>query len=99
VYIQGEVGKPGRYPLTIRTCGCGFDSRGGGTEAERDAQSAGLDPISVGSPSKLSGQHEVVALAAALAGDANSNTSFAQRGRPAIRGCKRMFSTGSPPRA
>jgi protein involved in polysaccharide export with SLBB domain len=49
---------------------------GGGLKPSADAQSADLIQYQWGSPSKLTGQHEVVALAAALAGDANSNATL-----------------------
>ncbi len=73
VYIQGEVGKPGRYPLTTNMRVADLIRVGGGLKPSADAQSADLIQYQWGSPSKLTGQHEVVALAAALAGDANSN--------------------------
>ncbi len=76
VYIQGEVGKPGRYPLTTNMRVADLIRVGGGLKPSADAQSADLIQYQWGSPSKLTGQHEVVALAAALAGDANSNASL-----------------------
>jgi len=76
VYIQGEVGKPGRYPLTTNMRVADLIRVGGGLKPSADAQSADLIQYQWGSPSKLTGQHEVVALAAALAGDSNSNASL-----------------------
>jgi polysaccharide export outer membrane protein len=76
VYIQGEVGKPGRYPLTTNMRVADLIRVGGGLKPSADAQSADLIQYEWGSPSKLTGQHEVVALAAALAGDANSNATL-----------------------
>jgi len=76
VYIQGEVGKPGRYPLTTNMRVADLIRVGGGLKPSADAQSADLIQYQWGSPSKLTGQHEVVALAAALAGDANSNATL-----------------------
>ncbi len=76
VYVQGEVGKPGRYPLTTNMRVADLIRVGGGLKPSADAQSADLIQYQWGSPSKLTGQHEVVALAAALAGDANSNATL-----------------------
>src|SRR5882672_9168706 len=76
VYIQGEAGKPGRYPLTTNMRVADLIRVGGGLKPSADAQSADLIQYQWGSPSKLTGQHEVVALAAALAGDAHSNATL-----------------------
>jgi polysaccharide export outer membrane protein len=76
VYIQGEVGKPGRYPLTTNMRVADLIRVGGGLKPSADAQSADLIQYQWGSPSKMTGQHEVVALAAALAGEANSNATL-----------------------
>jgi protein involved in polysaccharide export with SLBB domain len=76
VYLQGEVGKPGRYPLTTNMRVADLIRVGGGLKPSADAQSADLVQYQWGTPSKLTGQHEVIALAAALAGDANSNAAL-----------------------
>jgi polysaccharide export outer membrane protein len=76
VYIQGEVGKPGRYPLTTNMRVADLIRVGGGLKPSADAQTADLIQYQWGSPSKLTGQHEVIALAAALAGDAPSNATL-----------------------
>jgi len=49
---------------------------GGGRKPSADAQSADLTQYQWGSASNLTGQHEVVALSAALAGDSNSNAAL-----------------------
>jgi polysaccharide export outer membrane protein len=73
VYIQGEVAKPGRYPLTTNM-GVGDLIRiGGGFKPSADTQTADLTKFQYSDQSKLTGQHESIALSAALAGDARSN--------------------------
>jgi protein involved in polysaccharide export with SLBB domain len=76
VYIQGEVGKPGRYPLTTNMRVADLVRLSGGMKPSADAQTADLIQFQWGTPSKLTGQHQVIALTAALAGDANSNASL-----------------------
>jgi protein involved in polysaccharide export with SLBB domain len=76
VYIQGQVGKPGRYPLTTNMRVADLIRVGGGLKPSADTQAADLTQYQWATPSKMTGQHEVVALAAALAGDSNSNTAL-----------------------
>jgi len=76
VFIQGEVGKPGRYPLTTNMHVADLVRLSGGMKPSADAQTADLIQFQWGTPSKLIGQHQVIALTAALAGDANSNASL-----------------------
>jgi polysaccharide export outer membrane protein len=76
VYIQGEVGKPGRYPLTTNMRVADLIRVGGGLKPSADTQAADLIQYQWVNQSKLTGQHEVVVLAAALAGDSNSNTAL-----------------------
>jgi len=73
VYLQGEVGKPGRYPLSTNMRVADLIRIGGGLKPSADAQSADLTQNQWSQDNKLSGQHEVVALSAALSGDAKSN--------------------------
>src|SRR5713101_2734400 len=75
VYIQGEVGKPGRYPLTTNMRVADLIRVGGGLKPSADTQTADLIQYQWVNQSKLTGQHEVVALAA-LAGDSNSNATL-----------------------
>jgi polysaccharide export outer membrane protein len=76
VYIQGEVGKPGRYPLTTNMHVADLIRVGGGLKPSADTQAADLIQYQWVNQSKLTGQHEVVALSAALAGDSNSNAAL-----------------------
>jgi polysaccharide export outer membrane protein len=76
VYIQGEVGKPGRYPLTTSMRVADLIRVGGGLKPSADAQTADLTQYLWTDRSKLTGQHEVIALTAALAGDLNSNATL-----------------------
>src|SRR6195256_6381152 len=76
VYIQGEVGKPGRYPLTTNMRVGDLIRVGGGLKPSADTQAADLTLYQYSDQSKLTGQHEVVALSAALAGDSNSNATL-----------------------
>jgi protein involved in polysaccharide export with SLBB domain len=73
VYIQGEVGKPGRYPLTTNMHVADLIRIGGGLKPSADAQSADLTKYDYTDQSRLEGQHEVVVISAALAGDSNAN--------------------------
>jgi polysaccharide export outer membrane protein len=76
VYIQGEVAKPGRYPLTTNMRVADLIRIGGGLKPSADVQSADLTKYDYSDRSKLAGQHEVVAVSAALAGDSNSNANL-----------------------
>ena len=76
VYIQGEVGKPGRYPLSTNMRVSDLIRIGGGLKPSADAQLADLTQYQWSQNNKLSGQHEVIALSAALSGDAKSNASL-----------------------
>ncbi len=79
VYIQGEVGKPGRYPLTtnmraLRTWI--LRRRRGLAPRSADTHSADLMLYQWRDQTKLSGEQQVVALTAALAGEGNSNLAL-----------------------
>jgi polysaccharide export outer membrane protein len=73
VYIQGEVGKPGRYPLTTNMRVADLIRIGGGLKPSADPQSADLTKYEWSNQTKLAGKQEEVPIAAALAGDSNSN--------------------------
>jgi exopolysaccharide biosynthesis WecB/TagA/CpsF family protein len=76
VYLQGEVGKPGRYPLTTNMRVADLIRIGGGLKPGADAQAADLTKYDYSDQSKLSGKHAVITLSAALAGDVNSNAAL-----------------------
>ncbi len=73
VYIQGEVAKPGRYPLTTNMGVAELIRVGGGLKPSADTQMADLTRYQYLDQTKLSGQHEDIALAAAIKGDTQSN--------------------------
>ncbi len=76
VYIQGEVAKPGRYPLTTNLTVADLIRIGGGLKPSADVQGADLTKYDYSDKSKLASQHEVVALSLALAGDTKSNVNL-----------------------
>jgi polysaccharide export outer membrane protein len=76
VYVQGEVGKPGRYPLSTNMRVADLIRIGGGLKPSADTQAADLTQYQWSDGSKLTGQHNMVALAGALAGDSNSNAAL-----------------------
>ena len=73
VYIQGEVAKPGRYPLTTNMGVADLIRIGGGLKPSADTQTADLTRFEYSDQTKLTGQHESITLSAALAGDVHSN--------------------------
>jgi protein involved in polysaccharide export with SLBB domain len=76
VYVQGEVGNPGRYPLSTNMRVADLIRIGGGLKPSADTQAADLTQYQWSDGSKLTGQHQVVALAGALAGDSSSNAAL-----------------------
>ncbi len=81
VYIQGEVEKPGRYPLTTNMRVADLVRVGGGLQPSADMQTADLtsyqwsnEGSDQGSDqAKMTGKHENIAISAALAGDVTSD--------------------------
>ena len=73
VYIQGEVGKPGRYPLTTNMHIADLIRVGGGLTPGADTQTADLTKYEWSNQTKLAGHQEQIVISAALAGDAKSN--------------------------
>ena len=73
VFIQGEVAKPGRYPLTTNMRVADLIHVGGGLAPSADTKTADLTKFQWSDQTKLEGQQQVVSLAAAFAGDSNSN--------------------------
>jgi polysaccharide biosynthesis/export protein len=70
VYVQGQVSKPGRYPLTAGMRASDLIRVGGGLGPAADTQAADLMHFEwANQKSALTGQHETIALPAALAGD------------------------------
>jgi len=75
IYVQGDVAKPGRYPLATNMTVADLIRVGGGLKPSADTQTADLTHFDYtgGDQAKLTGQHESVAISAALNGDAKSN--------------------------
>lgn len=75
VYVQGDVGKPGRYPLTTNMTVAQLLLVGGGLKPSADTQTADLTHYSYaeGAQTKLTGEHESITIPAALSGDVKSD--------------------------
>jgi polysaccharide export outer membrane protein len=73
VYLQGEVGKPGRYPLTTNMTISDLIRVGGGLKPSADTQTADLTQFQWATQEKLSGQHQAIAISAALSGESTAN--------------------------
>jgi polysaccharide export outer membrane protein len=76
VYIEGEVGKPGRYPLTGNMTVADLIRVGGGLEPSADTHAADLTTFQWASDAKLTGQHETISISAAMKGDPQANTTL-----------------------
>src|SRR3984893_11419198 len=72
-YVQGEVGKPGRYPLTTNMTVADLIRVGGGLKPSADTQTADLTQYQWPDQGKLTGEHQDVSISAALDGDASAN--------------------------
>ena len=73
VYIQGAVANPGRYPLTSNMRVADLVRVGGGLKPSADTQTADLTKYQWADQATLTGQHETIAISAAMAGDSNSD--------------------------
>jgi polysaccharide biosynthesis/export protein len=73
VYIQGEVGKPGRYPLSTNMTVADLIRLGGGLRPSADTQLADLTHYQWQKQGQLTGEHQPLAISAALSGDPNAN--------------------------
>jgi polysaccharide export outer membrane protein len=78
VYVQGEVARPGRYPLTSNMRVADLIRVGGGLQPSADTQTADLTKYKWSDQNqvKLIGQQEVITLSAALAGNVKSNVTL-----------------------
>lgn len=74
VYVEGEVGKPGRYPLTTNMTVGDLIRVGGGLKPSADIRVADLTTYQWASDTKLTGQHETISISAAMKGDPQANT-------------------------
>jgi protein involved in polysaccharide export with SLBB domain len=73
VYIQGAVGKPGRYPLTSNMTVADLIRTGGGLAPSADNQSADLTHYTWADKGELTGSHQLVTISEALAGETTAN--------------------------
>ena len=71
-YVQGDVGKPGRYPLTTNMTVADLIRVGGGLKPSADTQTADLTHYEW-SQGELTGHDQRITIASALAGDPASN--------------------------
>ena len=76
VSIEGEVGKPGRYPLTGNMTVGDLIRVGGGLKPSADTKEADLTRYEWKNGAQLSGVHEPVSISAALEGDVNANAAL-----------------------
>jgi protein involved in polysaccharide export with SLBB domain len=76
VYVQGEVGKPGRYPLTTSMTVADLIRVGGGLKPSADTEVADLTHYQWQKQGELSGQHQSIAISAVLSGDPNANLAL-----------------------
>ena len=72
VYVQGDVAKPGRYPLTGNMTVADLIQVGGGLKPSADTENADLVRYSWNND-QLTGQHETIGIAAALNGDSKAD--------------------------
>jgi polysaccharide biosynthesis/export protein len=76
VYIEGEVVKPGRYPLTTNMTVADLIRVGGGLKPSADTLHADVTHYGWSGETQLTGEHDPVLLAAALSGDPKSNEAL-----------------------
>ena len=72
-YVQGEVGKPGRYPLTTNMTVADLIRVGGGLKPSADTQTADLTHYQWPDHGQLTGQQQTIPISAALSGEASAN--------------------------
>ena len=73
VYVQGEVLKPGRYPLTTNMTVADLIRVAGGPNPSADTEAGDLTRYQWAGQTKLSGEQERIEIAAALSGDPKAN--------------------------
>jgi polysaccharide export outer membrane protein len=76
VNVEGEVGKPGRYPLATNMTAADLIRIGGGLKPSADTKTADLTHFQYSDSGQLSGQHEQILVAAALAGEPQANPTL-----------------------
>jgi polysaccharide biosynthesis/export protein len=73
VYVEGEVSRPGRYPLTTNMNVADLIRVGGGLKPSADTTSADLMHYQYANSATLTAQHEVIPISAALSGGPKSD--------------------------
>jgi polysaccharide biosynthesis/export protein len=73
VYVEGAVGKPGRYPLTTNMTVADLIRVGGGLQPSADTEIGDLTHYQWSGPTQLNGQHEPILISAAMSDDPKSN--------------------------
>ena len=76
VYIKGEVARPGRYPLTTNMTVADLIRAAGGAKQSADLKSADLTHYEWNGKLQMTGQHEEIELASAMAGSKDTNVSL-----------------------
>ena len=74
-YVQGEVVRPGRYPLTTNMKAADLIRVAGGLKPSADTNLADVTHFQYTDQSTLTGQHEVIAISAALSGEAKADVA------------------------
>jgi protein involved in polysaccharide export with SLBB domain len=75
VYVQGDVARPGRYPLTTNMTISDLIKVGGGLKPSADTQTADLTRFNY-SGTTLKGQNEAISISEVLAGNPGSNPTL-----------------------
>ncbi|HKR32170.1 MAG TPA: SLBB domain-containing protein, partial [Terriglobales bacterium] len=77
VYVEGEVSRPGRYPLTANMTVADLIRVGGGLKHSADTQTADLTHYKYSGPDQgvLSGEHQAISISSALAGDSSADVA------------------------
>jgi polysaccharide export outer membrane protein len=73
VFVEGEVGRPGRYPLTANMTVSDLIRAGGGLTPSADTHVADLTTFGWTGGPNLNGQHQPIEIAAVLKGEAGAD--------------------------
>ena len=95
VYVQGDVMKPGRYPLTNNMTVADLIRVGGGLRPSADAQTADLTRYQWTGQTTLIGSHEPIEISEALSGDPKANLPLSNGDVLAIRQLPGWYDLGA----
>lgn len=73
IYIEGEVGSPGRYPLTANMTVADLIRVGGGLKPDADTQMADLTNYEWEGSPQLTANHQPIVISGALSGEPKEN--------------------------